>query len=87
MKETPNIYRALKWLSQAYEERKRIFAKRKEAGEITRDQEFALIQELDFKLKHEIDCVIGKIDDGELDGEVEAGAEPEDSENAEVVNG
>ena len=44
MKETPNVYRALKWLSQAYEERKRTFAKRREAGEINRDTEFALVQ-------------------------------------------
>lgn len=88
MKETPNVYRALKWLSQAYEERKRTFAKRREAGEINRDTEFALVQELDYKLKYELDCVIGKIDDGELDGEAEAVAEPEDSESAEVaING
>lgn len=80
MKETPNIYRALKWLSQAYEERKRTFAKRREDGEISRDVEFALVQELDYKLKYEIDQLIGKIDDGALDGEVETTSQ-------EVVNG
>jgi len=80
MKEQPNIYRAVKWLTQAYEERKRTFAKRREAGEINRDTEFALVQELDYKLKYEIDCVIGKVDDGELDGEAETTGQ-------EVVNG
>lgn len=78
-KETPNVYRAVKWLTQAYEERKRTFAKRREAGEIARDQEYALVERLDYELKHELDRVIGRVDDGSLDGEVE----PE----AEVVNG
>lgn len=74
-KETPNVYRAVKWLTQAYEERKRTFAKRREAGEITRDQEYALVERLDYELKHELDSVIGKIDEGGLDGEVEPNTE------------
>ncbi len=82
-KETPNVYRAVKWLTMAYEERKRTFAKRREVGEITRDQEYALVERLDHELKYELDRVIGKIDGGELDGETEPDAGSEN--NAEVA--
>lgn len=84
MRELPNIYKTVKLLTMAYENRKRGYLLRREAQEITRDQEFALVQRLDHELKYELDRVIGKIDDGELDGEAEPDTEPE---NAGVVNG
>lgn len=67
MKEYPNVYRQLKWLSQTYEGRLKVFNKRVEAGEITRDQEFELKRDLGFNLNHELDMLAMKIDDGELD--------------------
>lgn len=87
MKETPNIYKTVKLLTMAYENRKRGYLLRREAQEITRDQEFHLVQELDRNVKREIDGLIHKLDSGELDGEVEADVESEDSKSAEVLNG
>lgn len=87
-KQTPNVYLAIKYVAQSYEERKRSYLKRKEAGEITRDQEYALTERLNHELKYELDRLIAKIDDGVLDGldgEVEADTGPENAEVA--VNG
>lgn len=86
-KETPNVYKTVKLLTMAYENRKRSYLLRCEAQEITREQEFHLVQELDRNMKSEIDALIHSLDSGALDGEVEADAEPEDSENAEVLDG
>lgn len=88
MRELPNIYKTVKLLTMAYENRKRGYLLRREAQEITRDQEFHLVQELDRNMKGEIDALIHSLDSGALDGEIEPDAEPEDSENAGgAVNG
>lgn len=85
MKELPNFYRAVKLLTMAYENRKRGYLLRRESGEIDRDKEFRLVQELDCNLKQEIDDLASKIDSGELDGEVEADVETDDTGTGEEV--
>jgi len=87
MRELPNVYKTVKLLSMSYENRKRGYLLRREAGEIDRDTEFRLVQELDCNLKGEIDALIARVDSGELDGEVEPDAKSKNSENAEVANG
>ncbi len=73
-KEIPNIYRAIKWLSMSYEEAKKRYRLREAAGEITGPQRHQLELELDFNFKSEIDSMIARVDNGELDGTVEAEA-------------
>lgn len=85
MKEQPNVYKTVKLLTMAYENRKRGYLLRRESGEIDRDTEFRLVRELDCNLKHEIDDLASKIDSGELDGEVEAETESKDTEESEEV--
>jgi hypothetical protein len=83
-KQTPNVYLAIKHIAQAYESRKRSYLLRREAGEIDRDTEVRLVQELDCNLKREIDTLVAELDGGGLDGELDSDAEPE---NMEVING
>lgn len=90
MKDRVSVYTTLKVVSQAYEQRKRHYLVRREAGEITRDEEYGLTQTLDYNLKYDLAKLITRIDNGELDinmGEFVPDAAPEDSENAEVANG
>jgi len=85
MKELPNVYKTVKLLTMAYENRKRVHLLRREAGEIDRDTEFQINHGLDCNIKRELDALIHRLDSGELDGE-SMDPESEDSENAEVVN-
>ena len=85
MRELPNIYKTVKLLTMAYENRKRGYLLRREAQEITRDQEFHLVQELDRNTKGEIDALIHSLDSGALDGEIEADVETDDTGTGEEV--
>ncbi len=67
MKEYPNFYRQMKWLSQTYEERLRHFNNRVKAGEITGDQEQILKRDLACNLNHELDLLSMAIINGEHD--------------------
>lgn len=63
MKNQPNIYRALKHLSQAYEERKKHHEK---LSGLKPDQAQIEVEKLQLNLKIELDSLASKISFGEL---------------------